>query len=210
MWRLIPKLPTALLVAVIALWSIDFVHQRARHEVVRIGLTSPGIPLVQGTRGAWKLRWPEWPDSKGASVLSAYGLPYTQPNARCVVELMLRVEPRDAVQSGKVRPADSDGWFEAGFHYDWDTIARLDRSKATAVEYWVRRVEDTEASEARLDISGETDSMVLEGILIGGAARNVFALLVGVPLLIWAGTVFVRRWLRRPRGSPATSTGVGA
>src|SRR4051812_27481791 len=98
MWRLIPKLPTVLLLAIVALWSVSALRDRARHEVVRIGLTSSPIPLVRDARGVWDLAWPLWPQTKGSPVLSAYGLPYTRRGDRSPVELMLRVEPRDALE----------------------------------------------------------------------------------------------------------------
>lgn len=199
MWRLLPKVPATLLLVVAAWWSYDELRDRARHDIVRVGLTSSAFPLRSGVQGAWDLSWPAWPESKGAPVLVALGVPVAYGDQRSPVEVVLRAEPRDAVTVAKARKIDDEGWFEVASIGDWDTVARLDPSKARRVEYWVRRAELADAREARLDISGETDSIVLEGILVGGAVRGIFALLVGVPLVLWLVGGFVGRWIERRR-----------
>lgn len=123
---------------------------------------------------------------------------------------MLRVEPRDAVKLYDARQADQDGWFEAGSWLNEGLIARLDPARARRIEYWMRRAEGDEAGPALLVVSGEHDGDLLEAMSVGRFVWDVLALLLGLPLVAWAVAVFVRRWLRRPRGSPATSTRVGA
>ncbi len=199
MWRLIPKLPAALLLVVAALWALEFHDQRAREKIVRLSLTGPVVSLREGERGTWKLEWPTWPEVKGEPVLCAYGLGYSESGQRPPYELLVRVEPRDAAVLGKARHADADGWFEVGSSTDFDTTARLDRTRARAVEYWVRRADPNEDRFPQLHIEGAEDPIVLEGLLVGAFLRDALATLVGLPLLLWVVVAFVRRRRMQPR-----------
>lgn len=201
MWRLLPKVPAALLLVIVGLWSAGHLHDREGQAIIRVSMLSPPIPLHEGSEGAWDLLWPEWPERKGPPVVTVVGVTVPQRDRAVPFELRLRVAPRDAVRLGKARHMDEEGWFEAGTRTDWDTLAQLDRSRVQRVEYVVRRAEGNGGQEARLRIDGWNDPSIEEAIVRGGFARSLFSLLFGVPLVLWTLGAFFSRWIDQLRAA---------
>jgi hypothetical protein len=193
MWRLLPKVPAALLLVVLALWLRGVSHERARREAVGVPLASSPFSLQDGVRGAWDLDWPAWAESKGSPVLFAIGLPFDTGEQRSSAEVLLRVEPSDAVTVGKARSVDAEGWFEASASTNWNSVAALSPTRARRVEYRVVRSGAADNPNVQLVIKGSNDGDELESLTFHAFVRDVLALLIAVPLLTWAVVAAVRR-----------------
>jgi hypothetical protein len=198
----IPKLPLLLLLCVFAIWLWDGRNDERHEAVARLHLEGPSFWQTEGAHGTWNVRWPDWPAAKGQPYLHVRGLPCHEHGKPAPVELFLRVEPRDVVTTGKDCPMDASGWFEAGNGWDFDTVATLNPGRPCSVEYEVRRDDPRDSPAAFLRIDGTDDGLIEEGNSVGRFMRDVAALLISLPLIIWFGVSWRRR--RKARRAPAS------
>jgi hypothetical protein len=195
----IPKLPLVLLLGVLGLWLWDGRNDETLQAVARLHLEGPAFWQTEGANGSWNVEWPDWPAGKGKPYLYVRGLPYHEHGKPASVEVFLRVEPRDVVTTGKDCPMDTAGWFEAGNGWDFDTVATLVPRRPCRVEYEVRREDPRDSPAAYLRIEGSNDGLIGEGMSVGSMMRALCAIFAAIPLCIWFGVSFRKRWrVRRP------------
>jgi hypothetical protein len=195
-----PKIRLVLFAIVLGLWSWSSWENHLQRQIVNLRLVGPMVALETGTRGTWRITWPEWPERKGGPSLEVYGLPFSVgPDDANGVQLLLRVQPENALELGPTHVKDSEGWFEAGHPNNSYWLAILNRSRASEVEYWVKRADLGAGQKVRLQISGARDSDLLEGAIVGELLSDVLALVVGGPLFLSIVVTFARRWLERRR-----------
>ncbi len=191
---MVPRLPLALLVVVLGLWIWDGRNDAAHEAVARLHLEGPAFLLLEGAKGSWSLEWPEWPATKGEPYLYVRGLPYHRSGEPAPLDLHLRVDPTDAVRPGEACPIDASGWFEAGNGWDFDTVATLVPGRARSVECEVRRDDPRDSPAVTLRIEGWDDGFLEEGLSVGIFLRNLMALVIAIPLCIWFGVAWRKRW----------------
>lgn len=125
-------------------------------------------------------------------------------------EVLVCVEPQDAIEVTPAGTSDAEGWCAAFWSYARsDTYAYVKRERARQVDYRVSRVDkDWVGNTVRLIIEGYNDSTLLVDAYIDEGLTDVFTILLAVPFVIWlVWTVVERRRKAKgldPRHGPST------
>lgn len=169
-------------------------------------LQSPSIALSHSSALSWSPDWSLWNSERHEPYVVAPGWLVTRGSD--APQILIRVDPRDAVTLGRSVSVDPDGWLPVGDGTDGGLCSFVDPARASTIEYRVVRPDPRSEDVVQLSIEGSNDGDIGEAASVMEFLGEAASVLLGVWFGSWWIGLWIYRWMKQRRSTSSVTGNV--